>query len=140
MTDVRGLLAAITPIAADDADTRASWSVTFSTDDADATAAKAVELGGTVLVAPVDAPYSRLTVLCDPQGAMFSATAFVPENKDIGVTSPERLGPGSVLLSNRGGTCCARSRLRRRWSRTVLQDPRAFRHGLTRGATWSHLF
>ena len=78
------MLAAITPIAGDDADTPAHWSVTFSTDDADATAAKAAELGGTVLVAPVDAPYSRLTVLRDPQGATFSATAFVPENKDVG--------------------------------------------------------
>jgi predicted enzyme related to lactoylglutathione lyase len=78
------VLAAITPIADDDADTPAYWSVTFSTDDADATAEKATELGGTVLVAPVDAPYSRLTVLRDPQEAMFSATAFVPENKDIG--------------------------------------------------------
>jgi hypothetical protein len=38
-----------------------------------------------VLVAPVDAPYSRLTVLRDPQGARFCASAaFVPENKDIG--------------------------------------------------------
>jgi len=60
------------------------WSVTFSTEAADEAAAKAVALGGTVLVAPVDAPYSRLTVLRDPQGATFSATAFVPENKDIG--------------------------------------------------------
>jgi hypothetical protein len=78
------VLAAISPIAGDDADTLAHWGVTFSTDDADATAAKAAELGGTVLVAPVDAPYSRLTVLRDPQGATFSATAFVPENKDVG--------------------------------------------------------
>jgi predicted enzyme related to lactoylglutathione lyase len=78
------VVAAITPIAADDADTLAHWSVTFSTDDADATAAKAADLGGTVLVSPVDAPYSRLTVLRDPQGATFSATAFVPENKDVG--------------------------------------------------------
>ena len=78
------VVAAITPIAGDEADTTAHWSVTFSTEDADATAAKAAELGGTVLVAPVDAPYSRLTVLRDPQGATFSATAFVPENKDIG--------------------------------------------------------
>ena len=77
------VLAAITPIVGDDADTHAHWSVTFSTDDADATAAKAAELGGTVLVAPVDAPYSRSTVLRDPQGAMLS-TAFVPENKDVG--------------------------------------------------------
>ena len=77
-------MAAITPIAGDNADTPAHWSVTFSTADADATAAKATELGGTVLLAPIDAPYSRLTVLRDPQGATFSVTAFVPENKDVG--------------------------------------------------------
>ena len=78
------VVAAITPIAADDLDTPAHWSVTFSTADADATATKAAELGGTVLLAPMDAPYSRLTVLRDPQRAAFSATAFVAENKDIG--------------------------------------------------------
>jgi predicted enzyme related to lactoylglutathione lyase len=79
------VVAAIQPLADDDdADTPAHWGVTFSTADADATASKATELGGTVLLAPVDAPYSRLTVLRDPQGATFSATAFVPENKDIG--------------------------------------------------------
>jgi predicted enzyme related to lactoylglutathione lyase len=78
------VVAAITLLPGDDGDTPAHWSVTFSTDDADATAAKATELGGTVLLAPTDAPYSRLTVLRDPQGATFSATAFVPENKDVG--------------------------------------------------------
>ncbi len=78
------VVAALTPVAAADADTPAHWSVTFSTGDADETAAKATELGGTVLLAPIDAPYSRLTVLRDPQGATFSATAFVPENRDIG--------------------------------------------------------
>jgi predicted enzyme related to lactoylglutathione lyase len=76
------VVAAITHIVGDA--TPAHWGVTFSTEDADATAAKATELGGTVLVAPTDAPYSRLTVLQDPQGATFSATAFVPENKDVG--------------------------------------------------------
>ncbi len=75
------MVAALAPIAAD---TTPQWGVTFSTDDADATAAKAVELGGAVVVEPDDAPYSRLTVLHDPQGATFSATAFVPENKDVG--------------------------------------------------------
>jgi predicted enzyme related to lactoylglutathione lyase len=59
----------------------------FSTEDADATARHATELGGTVLVPPMDAPYSRLTVLRDPQGAIFSATAFVPENRDVGRAS-----------------------------------------------------
>jgi predicted enzyme related to lactoylglutathione lyase len=78
------VVAAIQPIAGDDGDTPASWSVTFSTDDADATAARTAELGGTVVAPPVDAPYSRVTVLRDPQGAWFSATAFVAENKDIG--------------------------------------------------------
>jgi predicted enzyme related to lactoylglutathione lyase len=78
------VVAAIAPIAAADADAPAHWGVTFSTDDADATAARATELGGAVILAPMDAPYSRLTVLRDPQGATFSATAFVPENKDVG--------------------------------------------------------
>jgi predicted enzyme related to lactoylglutathione lyase len=75
------VVAAIAPLSGD---ARASWNVTFGTEDADATAAKAMELGGTVVVPPVDAPYSRFTVLRDPQGATFTASAFVPENKDIG--------------------------------------------------------
>jgi predicted enzyme related to lactoylglutathione lyase len=78
------VVAAINTIAGDDRDTPAHWGVTFATDDADATAARSAELGGTVIVDPIDAPYSRLTVLRDPQGATFSASAFVPENKDVG--------------------------------------------------------
>jgi len=77
------VLAAVNLIADDDP-ANPEWGVTFSTDDADAAAAKAVELGGTVVAPPVDAPYSRLTVIRDPQGATFSATQFVIENKDIG--------------------------------------------------------
>ena len=78
------VVAAITPIDGDDPEALPQWSVTLSTDDADATAAKAADLGGTVVAAPIDAPFSRVTVLRDPQGATFSATAFVPENKDVG--------------------------------------------------------
>jgi len=74
----------VAAIASIDDDTPAHWGVTFSTDDADATAARTTELGGAVVVPPVDAPYSRVTVLRDPQGATFSATAFVPENRDVG--------------------------------------------------------
>jgi hypothetical protein len=74
------VVAAIAP----GSDGRAAWSVTFGTEDADAKAAKAEELGGTVVVPPVDAPYSRFTVLRDPQGATFTASAFVPANKDVG--------------------------------------------------------
>jgi uncharacterized protein len=54
------------------------WSITFAVDDADATAARAAELGGTVLAPPFDAPWVRMTVLSDPQGATFTASKFVP--------------------------------------------------------------
>ncbi len=58
------------------------WSVTFTVDGADEIAKKATELGGKVLVAPLDAPWVRMTVLSDPQGATFIASQFVPENRD----------------------------------------------------------
>jgi predicted enzyme related to lactoylglutathione lyase len=58
------------------------WSVTFMVDGADEIAKKATELGGEVLVAPFDAPWVRMTVLSDPQGATFIASQFVPENRD----------------------------------------------------------
>jgi hypothetical protein len=54
------------------------WSVTFTVDDADAVARKATELGGKVLVAPFDAPWVRMAILEDPQGASFVASQFVP--------------------------------------------------------------
>jgi hypothetical protein len=77
------VVASINPIADDQPDVPAHWSVTFGVDDADATAAKAAELGGKVLVAPFDAPWSRLTVIADPEGATFVASKFVPENRDV---------------------------------------------------------
>jgi uncharacterized protein len=77
------VVASINPIPDDQPDTPAHWGVTFAVDDADATAAKAAELGGTVVVAPFDAPWVRTTVLNDPQGATFIASKFVPENKDL---------------------------------------------------------
>ena len=48
------------------------WHVYFGTDDADATAVKATELGGSVIVPPFDTPVGRMAVLSDPQGAVFS--------------------------------------------------------------------
>ena len=54
------------------------WSITFAVDDADATAERAEKLGGKVLAPPVDAPWVRMTVLSDPQGAVFTASKFVP--------------------------------------------------------------
>jgi predicted enzyme related to lactoylglutathione lyase len=60
-----------------------SWGVTFGTDDADAAAARVAELGGRVLVPPMDAPWVRMTVVADPQGATFTASQFVPENREL---------------------------------------------------------
>jgi predicted enzyme related to lactoylglutathione lyase len=77
------VVAALNPIADDRPDVRAHWGVTFAVDDADATAERAAELGGKVEVAPFDAPWVRMTVISDPQGATFTASKFVPENRDL---------------------------------------------------------
>ena len=80
-TGFEDVVASISPIADDQPSIPAHWSVTFATDDADATAAKAAELGGQVAVPPFDAPWVRATVIADPQGATFIASQFVPENR-----------------------------------------------------------
>ena len=77
------VVAALNPVADGDSEAPAHWSVTFAVDDADATAAKAGELGGDVVAGPLDAPWTRMAVIKDPQGATFSASQFVPENKDL---------------------------------------------------------
>jgi uncharacterized protein len=49
------------------------WLTYFTVEDADATAARATELGGQVCVAPTDIPNTgRFAVLIDPQGAVFA--------------------------------------------------------------------
>ena len=54
-----------------------NWSVYFMVEDADAAAARAAELGGTILVPPTDAPDTgRFVMIQDPQGAIFSAMRF----------------------------------------------------------------
>ena len=75
------VVASLDPMRGDRPDVPAHWSVTFATDDADALAAKAAELGGSVLMPPLDVPWARLTVIADPQGASFIASKFVPENR-----------------------------------------------------------
>jgi predicted enzyme related to lactoylglutathione lyase len=72
------VVASINPAGGD-----ARWDVTFGADDADAIAARATELGGTVIVPPTDAPWTRMTVIADPAGATFTASQFVIENKDL---------------------------------------------------------
>ncbi len=77
------VVATLNPIADDQPDTPPHWSVTFAVDDANATAVKASELGGQVIVAPFDAPWVRMAVISDPQGATFIASQFAPENKEL---------------------------------------------------------
>lgn len=48
------------------------WAVYIQVADADATAARAVELGGQVEMVPEDTPYGRLAVLVDPTGSRIS--------------------------------------------------------------------
>jgi predicted enzyme related to lactoylglutathione lyase len=84
------VVASLNPI--DQPDVPPHWSVTFATDDADATAAKAAELGGRVIAGPFDAPWVRMAMLADPQGATFIASQFVPENQEVAGPSDAMTG------------------------------------------------
>ncbi len=70
----RDVVAAMIKLGPESGGQRSNWSVDFWTDDADAAAAAARSLGGTVVAEPfVDATFRR-TVLADPDGAVFSAS------------------------------------------------------------------
>jgi predicted enzyme related to lactoylglutathione lyase len=75
------VVAGLVRMASDDAtdDTPAHWSVTFAVDDTDATSERGAALGATVMVEPVDAGPTRIAVLRDPQGAVFTVSRFHPE-------------------------------------------------------------
>jgi predicted enzyme related to lactoylglutathione lyase len=62
-----GELSASTPT-----DVPASWTTYFAVSDADATAAKAVDLGGEVVSEPADSPYGRVAVIRGPFGETFA--------------------------------------------------------------------
>jgi predicted enzyme related to lactoylglutathione lyase len=82
-TGFEDVVASLNPIPNDQPDVPPHWGVTFAVDDADATAKTAAQLGGAVVVAPFDAPWVRMTVITDPQGATFTASKFVPENRSL---------------------------------------------------------
>jgi predicted enzyme related to lactoylglutathione lyase len=77
------VVASLAPIADDEPDVPSHWGLTFAVEDADAIASRAADLGGRVVVAPFDAPWVRMTVIADPAGATFTASKFVPENRDV---------------------------------------------------------
>jgi predicted enzyme related to lactoylglutathione lyase len=51
------------------------WSVYFGADDADATVAKIVKLGGSIVQPAEDTPYGRLATATDPTGTVFKVVA-----------------------------------------------------------------
>lgn len=53
------------------AEVPSSWQIYFQTDDVDATIAKALTLGATIINAAEDSPYGRIAGLSDCTGAMF---------------------------------------------------------------------
>jgi predicted enzyme related to lactoylglutathione lyase len=65
------------PIPPQDEGQPPAWGVYVTVDDVDATAAKAEELGGKILMPPTDIPtVGRFCVLQDPQGAVISAITY----------------------------------------------------------------
>lgn len=64
-------VAGILPISPEMGDMPTAWGVYFSVDDADASTAKARDLGATVVVEPFDVPVGRTAWLVDPMGTPF---------------------------------------------------------------------
>ena len=60
------------------------WTIAFWVADADQAATEVQKLGGTILLPPMDVPVGRFTIVADPAGAAFTATA-VPGGPARGV-------------------------------------------------------
>lgn len=58
----------------------AHWAVYFAVADTDTSAARVVELGGSIEAPPEDTPYGRVATVVDPTGARFKITAPVGES------------------------------------------------------------
>jgi predicted enzyme related to lactoylglutathione lyase len=64
-------------MAGGDEDEAAHWRTDFWIADADAAAARATQLGGSVVAGPEDAGPFREAVLADPAGATFSVSQLI---------------------------------------------------------------
>ncbi|HYD98674.1 MAG TPA: VOC family protein [Alphaproteobacteria bacterium] len=70
-----------------------AWTLYVAVDDADATAAKAVELGGRVEMPPYDIPeVGRMLVLSDPAGAAIACLQPLPQ----AAPPPPAMAPGGI--------------------------------------------
>ncbi|MBK5221650.1 MAG: hypothetical protein JJE52_01990 [Acidimicrobiia bacterium] len=72
-------VAILQPLTADAAEPSPHWSTTFAVADADAAFARAVEFGSQVVVEPFDTPYTRQSMVRDPQGATFTLSEYRPD-------------------------------------------------------------
>jgi predicted enzyme related to lactoylglutathione lyase len=64
-----------------DQDTPPHWAVTFAVEGTDGVVDRATQLGGTILTPPYEAGPTRAAVVRDPQGAVFTVSAFDPESR-----------------------------------------------------------
>jgi uncharacterized protein len=55
-----------------------AWSIWFAVDDCDASAAKVVDLGGSIIMPPSDMSFGRGSIVVDPQGAVLGIGAMGP--------------------------------------------------------------
>ena len=62
------------------AEVSASWGVYFMVEDCDASAAKAAELGGTIVRPPSDTPFGRMAPIVGAQGETFSLIQAPQQN------------------------------------------------------------
>ena len=72
----RDVVAGLMPLPDDS--TEPHWSVEFWVDDVDEAAARAIELGGSVVVPPSDDSVGTSAVLRDPGGATLSVSRVIP--------------------------------------------------------------
>jgi len=61
------------------ADVPPHWAVYFAVEDTDTAAARVKDLGGTVLLAPIDIEPGRFATVADPFGAVFNVIALTAE-------------------------------------------------------------
>jgi uncharacterized protein len=59
------------------------WTVSFRVADVDDTATGAQELGGSILLPPMDIPIGRLAMIADPSGADFGVTSFAAPGRGV---------------------------------------------------------
>jgi predicted enzyme related to lactoylglutathione lyase len=62
-------------------DVPSHWAVYFAVADTDAAVARVAELGGSVMMPPMDIEPGRFAVVADPYGATFNVIALAPERE-----------------------------------------------------------